>query len=141
MSAKRYFVDTNVLLYALDPSNLAKQQACSRWLDRLWREGSGALSWQVLHELCVNGEKKLKFPAPLLQETIRVFGAWRPVEPSLGQLERAWHWQKVAQVSLWDGLILASAERASCAYLLSEDFQAGRTYGGVTVISPFVPHA
>jgi predicted nucleic acid-binding protein len=42
-----------------------------------------------------------------------------------------------AGLSYWDALILASAEEAGCGYLLSEDFQTGRTFGTVTVVNPF----
>ena len=42
-----------------------------------------------------------------------------------------------AQLTYWDGLIVAAAEQAGCAWLLSEDFQAGRKLGRVTVVNPF----
>jgi predicted nucleic acid-binding protein len=137
MSAERVFVDTNVLLYSLDSSDLAKQGQAKAWLDALWRGGSGSISWQVLHEFYVNGAKKLLYPEAGLQATVRAFSHWRPIETSLGLIERAWFWREKAQVPYWDGLILAAAERAGCVYLLSEDFQAGRQYGSVSVINPF----
>lgn len=40
-------------------------------------------------------------------------------------------------VSFWDALIVAAAERTKCRYLLSEDFQTGREFGSITVVSPF----
>jgi predicted nucleic acid-binding protein len=61
----------------------------------------------------------------------------KPVEARQEVTVRARCWMDRAQVSYWDGLILASAEQAGCKYLLSEDFQAGRTYGEVTVVNPF----
>ncbi len=42
-----------------------------------------------------------------------------------------------AQLSFWDALIVAAAERRGCQWLLSEDFQAGRKIGPVTVVNPF----
>jgi predicted nucleic acid-binding protein len=33
-----------------------------------------------------------------------------------------------AQVTFWDGLIIASAEQQICSTVLSEDFQDGRQY-------------
>ena len=57
---------------------------------------------------------------------------------TLGLIQRAWRWTDQAQVSYWDGLIVAAAERAGCAWLLSEDFQSGRTFGDVTVVNPFL---
>jgi predicted nucleic acid-binding protein len=42
-----------------------------------------------------------------------------------------------AQLSYWDALIVAAAERSGARYLLSEDFQADRQYGDVRVVNPF----
>jgi predicted nucleic acid-binding protein len=52
-------------------------------------------------------------------------------------LRRAWYWVDRADLSYWDGLILAAAESLHCRCLLSEDFQGGRTYGTVTIVNPF----
>jgi predicted nucleic acid-binding protein len=38
---------------------------------------------------------------------------------------------------IWDALILAVAAENRCRLLLSEDFQAGFTWRGVTVVNPF----
>jgi predicted nucleic acid-binding protein len=37
----------------------------------------------------------------------------------------------------FDALILSVAAEAQCRYLLSEDFQNGFTYRGVTILNPF----
>ncbi|MCG8443392.1 MAG: hypothetical protein MI723_16435 [Caulobacterales bacterium] len=37
----------------------------------------------------------------------------------------------------WDGLLLASARAAGCAYFLSEDLQHDRQVAGLRVIAPF----
>jgi predicted nucleic acid-binding protein len=38
---------------------------------------------------------------------------------------------------LYDGMILAAAERAGCEKLWSEDFNAGQLYFGIKVENPF----
>ena len=43
----------------------------------------------------------------------------------------------VGGVTLGVHRLLAAAEREGCKYLLSEDFQPGRTFGEVTVLNPF----
>ena len=40
--------------------------------------------------------------------------------------------------SFRDAMIWATAKRAQCRLLLSEDGQDGRTLGGVTTVNPFV---
>ena len=41
------------------------------------------------------------------------------------------------QISMWDALILSVAAENKCRLLLSEDFQNGFTWRGVTVVNPF----
>jgi predicted nucleic acid-binding protein len=46
-----------------------------------------------------------------------------------------------AQLTYWDALILAAAQRSGARYLLSEDFQTNHRYDGVEVLNPStIPH-
>jgi len=141
-AGERFFVDTNVLLYSSDPRDPSKQDAARQWLGALWEHEAGCLSWQVLHEFIVNAIRKLRTPAPQARNLVEVFTLWRPVDTSLGLIRRAWHWMDEAQLPYWDSLIVAAAERGGCAWLLSEDFQAGRKLGAVAIVNPFqsLPH-
>jgi len=47
------FVDTNVLLYARDASEPAKQRLAAWWLEHLWRSRFGRTSTRVLSEYYV----------------------------------------------------------------------------------------
>jgi predicted nucleic acid-binding protein len=135
---ERIFVDTNVLLYSVDPVDAAKQMQARDWIEDLWQSGSGRLSWQVLNEFYANAVRKIGARTSVARATVDAFAAWKPVEQSLMLVQRAWYWTDEAKLSYWDGLILAAAERAGCQWLLSEDFQAGRKYGSVRVIDPFL---
>ncbi len=42
------FVDTNVLVYARDPSEGEKHQKAWRWVMDLWNSRAGRVSYQVL---------------------------------------------------------------------------------------------
>jgi len=42
------------------------------------------------------------------------------------------------QLGVWDAVILSTASHSGCRLLLSEDLQEGFTWGGVTVVDPFV---
>jgi len=137
-AADRFFVDTNVLLYAVDAADPLKRAAAGRWLDYLWRHGNGSLSWQVLHEYYANAVRKLKVPTPAVRATVEAFSEWKPMGGSLGLVQRAWQWTDAAQVPFWDAMILAAAERAGCTWILSEDFQANRRFGEITVVNPFL---
>ena len=41
-------------------------------------------------------------------------------------------------LSFYDALIVAAATEAGCRYLLTEDLQHGRRFGGLTIQNPFL---
>jgi predicted nucleic acid-binding protein len=131
------FVDTNVLLYSFDSRHPLKYAQSRQWLDYLWRTGEGRMSWQVLHEFYANAIRKLGVPSLEARRAVSAFRRWRPGGIDFAVVERGWYWMDQAQLTYWDSLILASAERLGCTILLSEDFQSGRRYDGVTVVNPF----
>jgi len=131
------FIDTNVLLYSVDPADSWKQQRAWQWLKVLWQQRRGRLSWQVLHEFYANAIRKLEVSRSEARKIVRGYAEWRPVETNLGLIQRAWHWMDMAQLAYWDGLIVAAAEQAGCRWLLSEDFEGGRRFGMVAVVDPF----
>lgn len=135
--AERFFIDTNVLLYSISRADEIKYACAVDWLERLWFRGDGRLSWQVLHEFYWVAVRKLKAPCPLARRTVQRFEQWHPQDTSMGLIQRAWHWADAAQLSYWDGLIVAAAERQGCRYLLTEDLQEGRDFEGVMVVNPF----
>lgn len=137
------FVDTNVLIYALDEADPKKQEAARAWRAELWKSRRGRISYQVLQEFYVKVTRKWPRARPAARAEVRDLLAWRPVAVDAGQLERAWTLQDRYQLSFWDALIVAVARSASCPYLLTEDLQADQNLDGVTVINPFLcdPHA
>ena len=52
--SEKYFVDTNILIYAHDRSTGTKHERARQLVQSLWTSGQGVLSTQVLQELCVN---------------------------------------------------------------------------------------
>ncbi len=132
-----FFVDSNLFLYYVDPIDSRKQPRAAEWLDHLWTSGAGRLSWQVLHEFYWNAVKKMHLDPATAREMVADLTQWRPVDTSLGLIQQAWQWVDAAQLSYWDALIVAAAERSGARYLLSEDFQPNRQYGEVQVLNPF----
>jgi predicted nucleic acid-binding protein len=131
------FVDTNVLLYALDKADPQKQAAALAWRTALWKNRTGRISFQVLQEFYVNVRQK--WPAAMndARAEIRDLFAWRPVAVDGALLERGWKIQDRYRISFWDAMIVAAAKAASCRYLLTESLQPGQALDGVMVISPF----
>jgi len=99
--------------------------------------GAGRLSWQVLHEFYWNAVRKMRLEPARAREIVEDLTHWRPVDTTLGLVQQAWYWMDSAQLSYWDALILAAAERSGARYLLSEDFQPNRRYRDMQVLNPF----
>ena len=137
-AAKRFFLDTNILIYWLDAAEPAKHAAARRWVAAVWESGRGSISWQVLNEFYSNATRKLRAPPPAVRELVKDYSSWKPVSFDLPLLQRAWHWTDHARVPYWDALIVAAAEVAGCGYLLTEDFQAGQKFGDLTIVNPFL---
>ncbi|HYK16605.1 MAG TPA: PIN domain-containing protein [Bryobacteraceae bacterium] len=133
----RYFVDSDVLLYAHDTRNEQKQRHAEAWLDWLWQSAVPHVSWQVLEEFYSNAILKMRVPPYYVRLAVVAWSEWHPPDVTLGLLERAWFWSDQAKISFWDSMIVAAAERARCRWLLSEDFQSGREFGDLTVVNPF----
>jgi predicted nucleic acid-binding protein len=132
-----FFVDSNVLLYSVDPVESAKRVRATEWLEALWVAGEGRLSWQVLHEFYWNAVRKMRLEPAKAREMVEDISQWKPVDTSLGLAQRAWYWMDAAQLPYWDALILAAAQRSGARYLLSEDFQSARRYEDIQVLNPF----
>jgi predicted nucleic acid-binding protein len=133
------FVDTNVLLYARDSSEPEKQPIAARWLEALWEQHRGRLSYQVLSEYYVSVTRKLRpgLDREIAQADIRDLMSWRPVRIDSQLLEDAWWLEGRFGLSYWDSQIVAAARAGGCRYLLTEDLQHGQDLDGLLVMDPF----
>jgi predicted nucleic acid-binding protein len=133
----RYFIDTNVFLYTYDPRDPAKRDRAEAWIQWLWDNTASAVSWQVLQEFYFNAVHKFSAEANVIRDHVALLSLLNPPDVTLALLERAWFWTDQAQISFWDSMIVAAAERTHCRWLLSEDFQSGREFGSLKVVNPF----
>ena len=133
-----YFVDANVIVYALDPRDPKKRRRAADWLDHLWKQGLGRTSAQVISE-SYSTLRRLKRDAPAAEhwEEVEAYLAWNPQPINDGILIEARAVEIRWRLSWWDSLVVAAARMQGCAVLLTEDLQDGVVLGSVTVRSPF----
>jgi predicted nucleic acid-binding protein len=136
--SERIFVDTNVLLYAVDQADAKKHQIARSWRDWLWKTRRGRTSFQVLQEFYANVWKKWPEAKGPAREEIANLLAWRPVSANGELLRLAWQLQDRFGFSFWDSMIVAAAKASLCGVLLSEDFQRGQVIDGMQVVNPFL---
>src|SRR5580704_16102046 len=109
--ADKFFVDTNILIYAHDRSAGRKHENARQLVERLWDTGHGVLSTQVLQELCVNLRRNLARPLPLeeIRWLIRDYLSWEIVVNTPESVIRALEIEVRYKISFWDALILQAA--------------------------------
>lgn len=133
------FVDSNVVLYAYDPSAGQRHDRANELLNRLWRAREGALSVQVLQEFYVNAVRKL--PQPMTPEQartrLRSLGRWSVHSPLAADVLAATTISEENTISFWDALIVRSAAQLGCTTLWTEDLNDGQTIAGVLIRNPF----
>jgi predicted nucleic acid-binding protein len=133
------FVDTNVLAYAHDRSEPAKQPVARALVEGLWRDRAGVLSTQVLQELYVVATRRFDPPMPraAARELVVLYATWPVVQVDIPLVLAASELEERHTLSFWDALVIEAARRAGATRLLTEDLQAGRRIGGLTVETPF----
>lgn len=138
MSVKLEFVDTNVLLYALDHTEETKQAQAEVLLERLWSDHNGCLSVQVL-QFYVNATRKLSEPLDpdAARQVIEDYSLWIVHAPGSASVLAAVDISRQHQVSFWDALILGSAFEVGAGVVWSEDLNAGQHFDGLVVQTPF----
>ena len=132
------FVDTNVLIYAHDRGAGKKQTVAIRLIERLFGEGTGALSIQVLSEFYAVAVGKLGMKGRYAEDAVADFAGWAVHRPTVEDVVRASRLFQRHKIGWWDALLLNSALELGCSTLWSEDFQNGRRFGTLTVRNPFV---
>jgi len=134
----RYFVDTNILMYAHDASAGTKHDRAKAVIEELWRARSGVVSTQILQELCVSLRHQAARPVDLktAREIVTDYLSWE-VHVNTGEsILEALELEERYRISFWDALVIQAAEASGAAVLYSEDLSDGQMYGTVRVVNP-----
>lgn len=134
----RYFVDTNILIYAHDADAGAKHERARTLVQELWRTRSGVVSTQILQELVVNLRRKTRQPpgAKATRDIITDYLSWHVVVNDGDSILEALAVEERYQISFWDALMIQAARASGAEVLYSEDLSDGQFYGSVRVINP-----
>ena len=131
------FVDTNVLYYANTESPDPRHALARERIEPLWREpGKAAVSVQVLQELHVNLIRKANLTPAESAQRVSHYLAWKVIDNDRLLLAASFDVQTRWQLSYWDSLIVAAAQRAGAAQLWTEDLGEGQHYGEVRALNP-----
>jgi predicted nucleic acid-binding protein len=134
----KYFVDTNILMYAHDTSAGEKHERAKALVEELWRDRTGVVSTQVLQELAVNLRKKVRRPldSKATRDIVADYLTWQVVVNGGESILEAFELEVRYQISFWDALIVQAAQASGAEILYSEDLSDGQAYGPVRVVNP-----
>ncbi len=127
----KYFLDTNILVYAL----LDDGEKSERALALL---PGAVISVQVLNELANVARKKAGLSGSETADLTHAVATLARVEP----LTLATHQAGLAlanryALSVYDAMIVAATINARCETLYTEDMQQGQSMGSIVVCNPF----
>ena len=134
-------VDTNILIYSLDRSEPVKQLVADK-LMRAVLSKRATLPLQCLNEFYrATTRKHLLTPAEAKAFVNDVLTFIVPISSVAEDLVYAMQLHETNHIQFFDALIIATATRAGCAILFSEDLQSGRSFGSLTIQNPFLMNA
>ena len=132
------FLDTNVLVYFMDETDVRKHRIASELVSRSVEDETVCISYQVVQETINVMLRKLDATPDriqaLLDDTLRPL--WQ-VDPSPRLYMRGLSLRDRYSFSFYDSLIVAAALEADCGRLYTEDMQHGQRIEGLTIENPF----
>jgi len=133
-----FSIDTNILVYAIDPADPGKHARARTLVDRAMYADC-TLSLQVIGEFFVTSRRMQPHASQMLSKlALDWLSIFVSVAPGPADVERAITEARDGRHHYWDALLLATLREAGCTVLLSEDMQHGADYDGVRVLNPFL---
>jgi predicted nucleic acid-binding protein len=132
----KVFLDTNILIYAVDSRDPAKQDKAIDVFDRCMRGGTGVISTQVMQEYASAALSKLHQDVDVVVAEVTILESLEVVQLTPALIRRGLELHARHGIHFWDASILAAAELARCTLLWSEDFSPGSVYGMLRVENP-----
>lgn len=137
----RYFLDTNVFVYALDTTVPAKATIAEALIRDAIATRKGLVSYQVVQEFFNVALRQFADGMRIEDAQQYLSTVFRPllaVQSSSSLVAEALLLRQRARISWYDSLIVAAALEAKCSVLYSEDLQHGQKFEGLTIKNPFL---
>ncbi len=132
----KVFIDTNILVYAMDTFDPVRQKRCRELLSLLNTDTRGVISTQVMQEFYVTATRKLEADPLVVKQLLNAFERFDTVVITPEMIKEAIDCSILNRLSLWDALIVVAAESARCEKLWTEDLNEGQIIRGVRVVNP-----
>jgi predicted nucleic acid-binding protein len=137
----RYFLDTNIFVYSLDPVDPRKALVAEELVTRGVTSGLGVISYQIVQEFINVSLRQFRAAMTVSELELYFFKILLPMMrvPSSTELFlEALRLRTANRIAWYDSLIVAAAIRGGCEVLYSEDMQHGRRFGDLAIQNPFL---
>lgn len=141
---RRILLDTNVLIYSVDPSSAEKQEIATEVLEDLLFDRRAVISVQVLGEFfrVSTSGRRIRQPLAQADAMLRMTEFTRSMIVLESRAEHVLDAARIApqySMGFWDAVILATAKADGITVMLTEDYDDGRVIEGVRIVNPFAP--
>lgn len=137
MSAERFTLDTNILVYSIDQADPVRHVQAMEIIERAVCLDCH-LTLQAISEFFAAATRKCRMPAA---DAAAQAQDWLDLFPTLAAspecVRTALTAAAAGRTSYWDGLLLATAREGGCTTMLSEDLADGTRTLEVRIVNPF----
>ncbi len=137
----KYFLDTNIFIYAFDSKNKEKRKLSNKLIKNALASQKGCISYQVIQEFLNVSFRKFKKPLTLSdcqQYLNTILDPLCENYAGIGLFMKALEISERWQYSFYDSLIICAALNSKCKILYSEDLQHGQVIQELEIINPFI---
>jgi len=140
MSAKKFFLDTNIVVYTFDQTAPHKQKIAQQLLEQSLL-GGGCISYQVIQEFINIALRKFS-PAMSIDQAQRyIADILTPICEYYPNEQFYTHGLSIQdrwRFSWYDSLIITAALETDCKILYTEDLQHNQQIESLLVVNPFI---
>lgn len=134
----RLFVDTNILIYAMDPDDPERRRTAADVIRKGFADKRLVISPQVLNECYrVLVHKRKLVPAAEARGYLRAFLPLCTAPLDVDTHRIAYAIEDRHRLAWWDCVILASGLQAGCRYFVTQDMHDGQTIESIMIVDPF----
>ena len=137
-----WLIDTNILVYAVSPSEKTKYTIARSFIAEILTNGEGVLAVQNCVEFINAAALKPKSPLSL-SDAFAALDTWTKylavLSPNFDTVRVAVNGVDRYQLSYWDALIWAVAVQNGLEGIFSEDGPTGATINGIRWVDPLRP--
>ena len=131
------FLDSNVLVYAVDARDAGKQKIAKAIVMSARDSAEYVISAQVLNEFSNVAMRKLGKTRVEVMGFAELFKAIRSVPVKSEWTMLALEMMGLYDLQFYDALLLVAAKELGCDRFLTEDLSDGQTYSGILAVNTF----